>query len=73
VESALGRGSTFSFSLPLTAEQVAAAGSAPVELAALIRQLREQVIVTTPRTSERQPTVLVVDDDANIRECCCRS
>jgi signal transduction histidine kinase/CheY-like chemotaxis protein len=68
VESALGRGSTFSFSLPLTAEQVAAAGSAPVELAALIRQLREQVIVTTPRTSERQPTVLVVDDDANIRE-----
>jgi signal transduction histidine kinase/CheY-like chemotaxis protein/ligand-binding sensor domain-containing protein len=69
VESALGRGSTFSFSLPLTAEQAAAAGvGAPVELAALIRQLREQVIVTTPRTSERQPTVLVVDDDANIRE-----
>ena len=68
VESALGRGSTFFFSLPMTAEQVAAAGAAPVELAALIRQLREQVIVTTPRTAERQPTVLVVDDDANIRE-----
>jgi signal transduction histidine kinase/CheY-like chemotaxis protein len=68
VESALGRGSTFSFSLPMTAEQAAAAGSAPVELAALIRQLREQVIVTTPRTSERQPRVLVVDDDPNIRE-----
>ena len=68
VESAPGRGSTFFFSLPMTAEQVAAAGAAPVELAALIRQLREQVIVTTPRTAERQPTVLVVDDDANIRE-----
>ena len=33
-----------------------------------IRQLREQVIVTTPRTAERQPRILVVDDDPNIRE-----
>ena len=39
-----------------------------MELAALIRQLREQVIVTTPRTAERQPRILVVDDDPNIRE-----
>jgi signal transduction histidine kinase/CheY-like chemotaxis protein len=68
VDSVIGRGSIFSFSLPLSAEQAAAGGSAPVELAALIRQLREQVIVTTPRTSERQPRILVVDDDPNIRE-----
>ncbi len=68
VESELGSGSTFSFALPVTAEQLAASGSAPVELAALIRQFREQVIVTTPRTAERQPRILVVDDDANIRE-----
>ena len=40
----------------------------PIELAALIRQLRDQVVVTTPRTSERQPRILVVDDEANIRE-----
>ena len=39
-----------------------------MELAALIRQLREQVVVTTPRTAERKPRILVVDDDANIRE-----
>jgi CheY-like chemotaxis protein len=39
-----------------------------VDLASLIRQLREQVIVSTPRTSERQPRILVVDDDPNIRE-----
>ena len=39
-----------------------------MELAALIRQLREQVIVTTPRTSSHQPRILVVDDDPNIRE-----
>jgi signal transduction histidine kinase/DNA-binding response OmpR family regulator len=68
VESEIGRGSAFSFSLPVTAEQLAASGSAPMELAALIRQFREQVIVTTPRTAERQPRILVVDDDANIRE-----
>ena len=69
VESEIGRGSTFSFALPL---QPAEAGAPPsggaVELAALIRQLREQVVVTTPRTTERQPHILVVDDDANIRE-----
>ena len=44
------------------------APAAPVELAALIRQLRDQVVVTTPRTADRQPRILVVDDDANIRE-----
>src|SRR5205809_1370580 len=48
VESALGAGSTFSFSLPVTSEQGALPltdRSGPVELAALIRQLRDQVIV----------------------------
>jgi len=67
----LGAGSTFSFSLPVTVEQGALPltdRSGPLELAALIRQLRDQVIVTTPRTTERQPRILVVDDEANIRE-----
>ena len=68
VESEAGRGSTFSFSLPVTPEQGVLPGTAPLELAALIRQLREQVIVTTPRTTDRQPRILVVDDDPNIRE-----
>jgi signal transduction histidine kinase/CheY-like chemotaxis protein len=69
VESAIGKGSTFSFSLPAEAAAAAAAGSsAPIELAALIRQLRDQVQVTTPRNADRQPRILVVDDEANIRE-----
>ncbi len=68
VQSEIGHGSTFSFSLPVTADQAAATGAPPLELAALIRQLREQVIVTTPRNGERQPRILVVDDDPNIRE-----
>ena len=69
VDSEPGQGSTFSFSLPLSDQPVEPAGSGgPVELAALIRQLREHVVVSTPRTSERKPRILVVDDDANIRE-----
>jgi len=70
VESELGKGSTFSFSLPVPDALVgeAGAGGTPVELAALIRRLRDQVVVTTPRTAERVPRLLVVDDDPNIRE-----
>ena len=69
VESALGQGSTFSFSLPLNAADAAGhPAGGPVELAALIRQLRDQVAVTTPRTADRTPRILVVDDEANIRE-----
>ena len=68
VESQPGEGSRFSFSLPLTADQIAASAAPPMDLASLIRQLREQVIVTTPRTAERQPRILIVDDEANIRE-----
>jgi CheY-like chemotaxis protein len=69
VESALGQGSTFSFSLPLPAAAADAdRGDSPVELAALIRQLRDQVVVTTPRTTDRESRILVVDDEPNIRE-----
>jgi signal transduction histidine kinase/CheY-like chemotaxis protein len=69
VESEIGRGSTFSFSLPVHGEQLELGMSgAPVELAAIIRQLRDQVVITTPRTAERKPRILVVDDEANIRE-----
>ncbi len=67
VESELGRGSTFSFAIPVTGTSMPI-GTGPVELAALLRQLRDQVVVTTPRTPARQPRILVVDDEANIRE-----
>jgi DNA-binding response OmpR family regulator len=70
VESEIGKGSTFSFALPVQSEAavVGAATRDTFELAALIRQLRRQVTVTTPSTREHLPRILVVDDDPNIRE-----
>ena len=69
VESELGKGSTFAFSLPIAAaSHVAGAPATPVELAALLRQLRDHVTITTPRTTDHQPRILVVDDDPHIRE-----
>ena len=69
VESALGAGQHVLVLAAGACEQVARPlAPPPIELAALIRQLRDQVIVTTPRTAERIPRILVVDDDANIRE-----
>jgi DNA-binding response OmpR family regulator/anti-sigma regulatory factor (Ser/Thr protein kinase) len=66
VESEVGRGSTFAFSLPIAAE----ARSEPRQLGleSLMRQLRQQVAVATPARGNGQPSILVVDDDANIRE-----
>jgi signal transduction histidine kinase/CheY-like chemotaxis protein/ligand-binding sensor domain-containing protein len=65
LESEPGKGSTFSFSLPIPSD---AHPTLPLDLATVVRQLRDQVVVTTPRTPERQPRILVVDDEANIRE-----
>jgi signal transduction histidine kinase/DNA-binding response OmpR family regulator len=65
VESEPGKGSTFSFVLPAKLEPVRP--KAPVSLEVLVRQLREQVIATAPRTADHQLTVLAVDDDPHIR------
>lgn len=67
VESALGQGSTFSFSLPITKTdeplRTRATAAPALQLEALIKQLRENV------TSQEPPprSILVVDDDPNIR------
>ena len=61
VDSELGKGSTFSFALPALVKAEAASG--PMSLESLVRRLREKVSSHKPRTK----SVLVVDDDANIR------
>jgi signal transduction histidine kinase/CheY-like chemotaxis protein len=60
VESELGKGSTFSFTLPA---HIKAGTEGPVSLESLVRRLRDKVSRHKPRTK----SILVVDDDANIR------
>jgi PAS domain S-box-containing protein len=66
VESEPGKGSTFSFLIPnYVADHKA---SAKLNLDVLVKQLKEHVITTNPVLNEKRKTILVVDDDANIRE-----
>ncbi|MEH2237171.1 response regulator [Nostoc sp.] len=66
VESEPGKGSTFSFIIP-TAESDRKTSSS-LNLDALVKQLKEHVITTNPVLNQNSKTILVVDDDANIRE-----
>jgi len=66
VESEFGKGSTFSFTLPLVgqpAQLELLSTRRSVDIEALVRQLRERV----PAHQPRDKFVLVVDDDPNIR------
>jgi signal transduction histidine kinase/CheY-like chemotaxis protein len=66
VESTPGRGSTFSFTLPISgpsAQLDLLPVRRSVDIESLVRQLREQVATHQPRDK----SVLVVDDDSNIR------
>jgi len=68
VESEIGRGSSFFFTLPVAASvpaQVPADAPAPraLDMESLVRQLRDNVANHQPRPR----SVLVVDDDPNIR------
>ena len=65
VESVIGKGSTFAFSLPTAIGETA---SRPLELESLMRQLRQHVAVATTARGEGQQSILVVDDDPHIRE-----
>jgi signal transduction histidine kinase/DNA-binding response OmpR family regulator len=85
VESELGTGSTFAFSLPLSPIQEHSAQANPVQessistpmgcqdwarginLETLVKHLKEQV-GTSILPADRPKTILVVDDDANIRK-----
>jgi PAS domain S-box-containing protein len=66
VESEPGKGSTFSFTVPTyySEEQT----SSNLNLDALVKQLKDHVITTNTTQSENHKTILVVDDDINIRE-----
>ncbi len=66
VESEPGNGSIFSFIIPTYAcEQKATAN---LNLDTLVKQLKEHVITKSAVLNQNRKTILVVDDDANIRE-----
>ncbi|KAF3888753.1 MULTISPECIES: response regulator [Nostocales] len=65
VESEQGSGSTFFFTLPLMDNNLEAD---KLSINTLIKQLKEHVVTATPNLLEKFKTILVVDDDAHIRE-----
>ena len=65
LESAPGLGSTFFFSLPITEE--ARTSITPMELEALMKQLKERIDQSNLNAMPHANMVLVVDDDASIR------
>ncbi|MCI0693875.1 GAF domain-containing protein [candidate division KSB1 bacterium] len=68
VESEMGVGSTFSFALPIKSK-TAREGELPhVDFAALMAQLKQRVQTTAMKPMNGKPSILVVDDDASIRE-----
>jgi PAS domain S-box-containing protein len=66
VESEPGKGSVFSFIIPTYASDPKT--TANLNLDTLVKQLKEHVITTNPVVNQNRKTILVVDDDANIRE-----
>jgi len=66
VESELGKGSTFSFSIPIQVNTINQFEQI-VNLNTIVQQLQEHSTNNTSN-SDRKKTILVVDDDANIRE-----
>ncbi|HYL77187.1 MAG TPA: GAF domain-containing protein [Bryobacteraceae bacterium] len=65
VESEVGKGSSFFFSLPLKAEHTTMVQ--PLSLESLVKRLRETVTEEADGAG-RQRSILVVDDDPHIRE-----
>ena len=66
VESELGKGSTFSFTLPLN--PVDEANAPQLNLDNLLERLQKHVVTATPSPTPGQKTILVVDDEKHIRE-----
>lgn len=66
VESEPGKGSTFSFIIPTATSDRKTSSS--LNLDTLVKQLKEHAITTNAVLNQNSKTILVVDDDANIRE-----
>ncbi|MBD3561023.1 hybrid sensor histidine kinase/response regulator, partial [Planktothrix sp. FACHB-1355] len=65
VESQLGQGSNFSFSIPIPDRIDIDLEKFSLDI--LVKQLKQNFIPTTPLPGEQEKTILIVDDDKNIR------
>ena len=68
MKSKEGKGSTFYFTLPVKAKKVEAGDIHRIDLTALMNQLKQSVQTTTVNSHSKELTILVVDDEAHIRE-----
>ena len=68
LKSKEGKGSTFYFTLPVKAKKVEAGDIHRIDLTALMNQLKQSVQTTTVNSHSKELTILVVDDEAHIRE-----
>ncbi|GAB4383175.1 MAG: hypothetical protein Kow00121_44620 [Elainellaceae cyanobacterium] len=66
VNSEPGKGSTFSFVIPIY--ESSSQANSKINFDVLVKQLREHVTTTDAALTETRKTILVVDDDVNIRE-----
>jgi PAS domain S-box-containing protein len=65
VESELGVGSNFSFSLPVESPSNGEAETLNIDT--LVRQLKQSIVPKSSESTEEQKTILVVDDEPSIR------
>jgi signal transduction histidine kinase/CheY-like chemotaxis protein/uncharacterized protein YigA (DUF484 family) len=65
LESEVGKGSTFSFALPIVAADMVK--EKPILLNELVKQLREQMIFSELKSKGKNATILIVDDEQSIR------
>lgn len=68
LESEIGKGTTFSFALPLVKkENSASTSNGPIHLNELVKQLKEQMAFSKLKTAGTHAHILIVDDEESIR------
>lgn len=65
LESEVGKGSNFSFTIPITKLDVVK--EQPIHLNELVTQLRQQLLFSSFKVEGKNATILIVDDDDSIR------